>query len=354
MFCRFEKAFDRVNWVKMLDILKEIGVDWRDRRLVRELYMKEEAMIRIGGEDSKPCMIGRGVRQGCPLSPLLFTAYVESMMMEAYWESQEGIKIGGQLLRDIRFADDQGMVGRSEKELQSIMDNLNGKAAEYDMKINVKKTKVMVVSRNVSVSATIVVDGQPVEQVKQFKYLGCWLTEDGRDLVEIKTRIGMAKTAFSARRELLTSMLSLTLKKKIVKTVIWPVLLYGCETWTLRKDEIRRIEACEMWLWRRLAKVKWSDKKTNEEVLRVVNEKRCIVSKIVNRKKNWIGHVMRGDGLLKDVTEGRMEGKRVRGRRRNGMLEELKKDGYEKMKRDAQNREAWREWKPWTYQMVEN
>ena len=180
--------------------------------------------------------------------------------------------------------------------------------------------------------------------------MGTWLTEDGRNLVKIKTRIGMVKSAFATRKELLCSRLSLALKNKIVKTVIWPVLLYGCETWTLRKEEIRRIEACEMWLWRRMVKVKWSDRKTNEEVLRMVSEKRSLVCKIVNRKKNWVGHVLRGDSLLRDVMEGRMEGKRGRGRMRKGMLDELMKGDYETMKRGAQNRDAWREWMPWTYQ----
>lgn len=102
-----------------------------------------------------------------------------------YWESQEGIKVGGQLLRDIRFADDQAMVARSVNELQSIMDKLSAKAVEYAMKINAKKTKVMVVSRESGVNVNILVDGQPVEQVKRFKYLGCWLTEDGRNLVAL-------------------------------------------------------------------------------------------------------------------------------------------------------------------------
>ena len=99
-----------------------------------------------------------------------------------------------------------------------------------------------------------------------------------------------------------------------------------------------------------MVKVKFSDRKKNEEVLQMVSEKKSLVGKIVNRKKNWVGHVLRGDGLLRDVMEGRMEGQRGKGRKRKGMLDELMKEGYETMKRGAQNMDAWREWMTWTYQ----
>jgi hypothetical protein len=69
----FEKAFDRVDWVKMMDILKKIGVDWRDRRMIRNLYMGQTATVRIADAYAEPSVVGRGVRQGCCLSPLLFT-----------------------------------------------------------------------------------------------------------------------------------------------------------------------------------------------------------------------------------------------------------------------------------------
>src|SRR6478609_6434340 len=82
-FVDFEKAFDRVNWKKMMKVLHSIGVDWRDRRMKSKLYMNQEAAVRIAGGESDSGVIGRGVRQGCPLSPLLFSIYAEMMMKEA-------------------------------------------------------------------------------------------------------------------------------------------------------------------------------------------------------------------------------------------------------------------------------
>jgi endonuclease/exonuclease/phosphatase family metal-dependent hydrolase len=347
-FVDFEKAFDRVNWVKMMDILKKIGVDWRDRRLISSLYMDQTATVRVGDECTDSCTIGRGVRQGCCLSPLLFSLYAEMMMIEAMENIEEGVRVGGQLVKDVRFADDQGMVASTEAGLQRLMDGLVSTAKRYDMKVNVKKTKVMTVSKGGGVVARIVIDGQVVEQVSKFKYLGSLITDDGRSEAEIKARIGMAKDAFTRRKELLTRRMSKVTKKKIIKTVVWSVALYGAETWTLKKDEIRRLNSLEMWLWRRMEKISWTEKKTDEEVLNRVGERRKLVEVVMQRKKNWIGHVLRGEGMMKEVMEGRMEGKRCVGRPRIGMLEELKEGSYANMKRRAEEREGWRCWTPRT------
>src|SRR6476469_5406574 len=147
-FIDFEKAVDRVNWEKMMKVLQRIGVDWRDRRMISQLYMNQEAVVKIAGGESDSGIIGRGVRQGCPLSPLLFSIYAEMMMKEVLENVEEGIRIGGELIKDVKYADDQGMVANMEAGLQSLMDSLYTTAKHYNMKINIKKAKAMVVSKN--------------------------------------------------------------------------------------------------------------------------------------------------------------------------------------------------------------
>src|SRR5437899_9291739 len=94
----------------------------------------------------------------------------------------------------------------------------------------------------------------------------------------------------------------------MVKTLVWTKLLYGSETWTLKKEDIRKLEALEMWLCRRMEKISWKDRISNEVVLRRAGVERELITMLRSRKNSWIGHVLRGDGLLKEVIEGRMEG----------------------------------------------
>ena len=96
----------------------------------------------------------------------------------------------------------------------------------------------------------------------------------------------MAQAAFNRRKESLKKKINRELKERIVKTVIWSVALYASETWTLRKEEMRRINALEIWFWRRMEKISWTEKRTDEEVLKPLGEKRRMGKMIVQRKKN--------------------------------------------------------------------
>src|SRR6218665_1913785 len=199
--------------------------------------------------------------------------------------------------------------------------------------------KVMKVSRKGEGVINITIDGEIIEQVERFRYLRALITSDDRCETEIKTRIGMAKNAFNQRKELLSKNLNKDIKKEIIKAIIWSVALYAAETWTYRKEDIRSLEAFEMWVWRKMEKISWRDMKTNEEVLQLVQEKEALW--IWRRKKNWIGHILRGESLLKEVIEGRMIGKRPRGRKRLGMLNEFLKEAlYAELKRKAEKRKG--------------
>jgi len=116
--------------------------------------------------------------------------------------------------------------------------------------------------------------------------------------------------------------------------------MYESETWTIKKADTARLEAFEMWVWRRLVKVKWTDKNTNAEVL--VKEKKSLLAEIRKRKMRWIGHILRHENMLRTVLEGRMKGKRPRGRKRIKMVDDTMTGTYAQMKRRAEDREEWR------------
>src|SRR6218665_2539867 len=263
-FVDYEKVFDRVEWRRLLHALRPMGIDWRDRRLIGNLYMGQQMRVRIDGEYSEPGKVCRGVRQGCPLSPLLFNIYIEELVREAVEDLEEGIKVGGRWIKALRFADDQAMVAKNQKGLQAMMDRLDRTSREYGMKINIKKTKVLKISKGKETMVRINIGGTEIEQVKEFCYLGSLITTDAKCHREIRRRLAIGKEAFSKRRELLRGKVNRTLKIQMIKTLIWSVVLYGAETWTMRTEDIKRLEAFEMWTWRRMEKVSWTEHKTNE------------------------------------------------------------------------------------------
>jgi hypothetical protein len=101
----------------------------------------------------------------------------------------------------------------------------------------------------------IMIDQKQLENVKSFKYLDSFLTNDGRCTCEIKSRIAMAKAAFNKKRNLFASILDLELRKKLVKCYVWSIALYGAETWTLRAVDKKHLESFEIWCWRRMEKI---------------------------------------------------------------------------------------------------
>ena len=186
-----------------------------------------------------------------------------------------------------------------------------------------------------------------LENVEFFKYLGSILTNDGRCTGEIKSRIAMAKAAFNKRRTLFSSTLDLESRKKLVKCYIWSIALCGAETGTLLAADQNHLESSEMWCWRRMEKISWTDRVRKEEVLLRVKEQRNILHEISKQKAKWIGHILRRNCLLQRVIEVKIKGgievTGRRGRKRRKLLDDLKeRRGYSYLTEEAVDRTVWR------------
>ena len=134
--------------------------------------------------------------------------------------------------------------------------------------MNVKKTKVMRVSKTPDEPITIKVENANLEQVHQFKYLGTQITDDARTETELQCRMTIAKAKYSSMNKLFTSrQLSMELKVRILNCYVMSIFTYGCEAWTLSEVSEAKIDAFEMWCFRRMGRISWKDRITNNEVL---------------------------------------------------------------------------------------
>jgi hypothetical protein len=169
-FIDWQKACDHVNWTKLMQILKGIGIDWRERRLISKLYMEQIVKIRLDQGETRSVKIGRGVREDCCLSPILFNLYSEYFTKEAL-EGFGDFKIGGQVIRTVKYADDLVLLDRKETVLRGMIHRLSEIGRRYGMDMNVEKTKVMRISRQPA-PIKVRIDQKQLENVEYFNYLG--------------------------------------------------------------------------------------------------------------------------------------------------------------------------------------
>ena len=344
-FIDYTKAFDRVKHSKMIECLSEIGVDDKELQIITKLYWEQTAVVRTDHGITTDFQIKKGVRQGCVLSPNLFNLYTEKIFREV--EEMKGIVIGGENMNNMRYADDTALITECTLDLQELVTAVNEKGKPYGMEMNVIKTKTMVVSRQDPVpKINITIEGKPIEQVKNMVYLGHMATEDARSEKEIRRRIEIARSAFENMSKTLTSRsINIELRLRVVKCYVWSTLLYGSETWTMTKSLTKKIEAFEMWIFRRMLKISYTEHKSNDAVLKLMKTEKQLINTIKQRKCRYFGHLIRRDGLQRLLLEGRINGKRGRGRPRTMWMDNIKewtKLNYNENIRMAQDREKWR------------
>ncbi|KAG1681067.1 Protein unc-45 A [Nymphon striatum] len=176
-------------------------------------------------------------------------------------EDMKGIVVGGVNINNLRYADDTVLIADSAAQLQELINAVNESGKPYGMTMNVEKTKSMVISKVLPVPIiNIMLETEAIKQTSSMVYLGHMVTENGKNETEIKRRMGIAKDAFNNMANILTSRnLKIETKKRLVKCYIWSTLLYGAETWTLTKIMMTKIEAFEMWIYRRMLKISYTE-----------------------------------------------------------------------------------------------
>ena len=171
----------------------------------------------------------------------------------------------GENINHLRYADDTTLMAESEEELKSLLMKVKAESEKFGLKLNIQKTKIMASGSITSWE----IDGETVEAVSDFIFLDSKITADGDCSHEIKRRLLLGKKVMTNLYSILKSRdITLPTKVRLVKAMVFPVVMYGCESWTVKKAECWRIDAFELWCWRRLLRVLWIARRSNQSILK--------------------------------------------------------------------------------------
>ena len=201
-------------------------------------------------------------------------------------ETQAGIKIAGRNINHLRYADDTTLMAESEEELKSLLMKVKEESEKVGLKLNIQKTKIMASGPTTSWE----IDG---ETVSDFIFLGSKITADGDCSHEIKRRLLLGSKVMTNLDSIFKSRdITLPTKVRLVKAMVFPVVMYGCESWTVKKAEHRRIDGFELWCWRRLLRVPWTARRSNQSVLKEIGPEYLLEALMLKLKLQYFGHLM--------------------------------------------------------------
>uniref|UniRef100_A0A4W2DKY0 RNA-directed DNA polymerase n=1 Tax=Bos indicus x Bos taurus TaxID=30522 RepID=A0A4W2DKY0_BOBOX len=276
-----------INW----KILKKMGIPDHLSCLLRNLYAGQEATVRTGHGTTDWFQIGKGVRQGCILSLCLFNFCAEYIMRNTGLdEAQAGIKIASININNLRYADDTTLMVESEEELKSLLIKVKEESEKVGLMLSIQKMKIMASGTFISWE----IDGETVETVSDFIFLGSKITAGGDCSHEIKRCLLLGRKVMTNLDSILKSRdITLPIKIRLVKAMVLPVVMYGCESWTVKKAERRRIDAFDLCCWRRLLRVPWTARRSNWSILKEMSPGCSFQAMMLKLKLQYFGYLMR-------------------------------------------------------------
>ena len=268
--------------------------------LLRNLYAGQEATVRTGHGTTDWFQIGKRVCQSYILSPCLFNLYAEYIMKNTGLnEAQVGIKIARRKINNLRYADDPTLMAEREEELKSLLMKVKVESEKLGLKLNIQKTKIMASSPITSWQ----LDGETVETVADFIFGGSKINADGDCSHEIKRHLLLGRKVMTNLDNILKSRdITLSTKVCLVKAMVFLVVMYGYESWTIKKAEHWRIDAFELWCWKRLLRVPWTARRSNQSILKEISPGCSLEGLMLKLKLQYFGHLMRrADSLEKTL-----------------------------------------------------
>ena len=221
-------------------------------------------------------------------------------------EAQAGIKIAGRNINNLRYADDITLMAESEEELKSLLKKVKEESEKVGLKLNIQKTKIMPSGPITSWE----IDGETVETVADFIFGGSKITADGGCSHEIKRHLFLGRKVMSNLDSILKSR-DITLPN-LVKVMVFPLAMYGCESWTIKKAECRRMDAFELWCWRRLLRVPWTTRRSNQSILKEISpDVEAEIPNILATRCEELTHLKRCWERLREEEKGTTEDEMV-------------------------------------------
>ena len=219
-------------------------------------------------------------------------------------------------INNLRYADDTTLMAESKEELKSLFMKVEEESEKVGLKLNIQKTKIMASG---PITSWEIDEGT----VADFIFLGSKITADGDCSHEIKRCLLLGRKVLTNLDSILRSRdITLPTKVHLVKAMVFPVVMYGCESWTVKKAERRRIDPFELWCWRRLLRIPWTARRSNQSLLKEISPGCSLEGLMLKLELQYFGHLMRRvDSLEKALMLGGSGGRRRRGRQRMRWLD---------------------------------